>query len=249
LKSNVRPAATTPDQKRARKSTANRILTVFKAILNKAHADGAIASDAAFSKVAAFKNVDEARIRFLSEAEAVRLVNACPTDLRSLVRAALLTGARRGELAAMTVADVNLTAGQVYVAESKSGKPRWIPLNSEGVELFRSVTIGKTGADLVFTRADGKAWGHNYHVRALQKASEIACVNPMVSFHELRHTYASQLANAGVDLLTISKLLGHSDTRITSKHYAHLTDKTLSDAVTRLPAFSELEQKTLRSIR
>jgi integrase len=41
-----------------------------------------------------------------------------------------------------------------------------------------------------------------------------------------------------VDLLTISKLLGHADTRITAKHYAHLADKTLAQAVTKLPAFS-----------
>jgi len=58
-----------------------------------------------------------------------------------------------------------------------------------------------------------------------------------VSFHELRHTYASHLAQAGVDLLTISKLLGHADTRMTSTHYAHLADKTLAAAVTRLPSF------------
>jgi len=59
----------------------------------------------------------------------------------------------------------------------------------------------------------------------------------MIAFHELRHTYASHLAQAGVDLLTISKLLGHSDTRTTSKHYAHLADKTLAQAVTKLPSF------------
>ena len=47
----------------------------------------------------------------------------------------------------------------------------------------------------------------------------------------------SRLPQAGVDLLTISKLLGHADTRITSKHYAHLADKTLAVAVTKLPSF------------
>ena len=54
------------------------------------------------------------------------------------------------------------------------------------------------------------------------------------------------LAQAGVDLLTISKLLGHSDTRITAKHYAHLADKTLALAVTKLPSF---ETKTKDGIR
>ncbi len=164
-------------------------------------------------------------------------MNACPADLRALVRAALLTGARRGELAALTVADVNLKTAQIYIAESKSSKPRHMPLNPEGLAHFRDVLTGKTGDQLVFTREDGTAWGHNYHVRALKVACEVAKVIPMVSFHELRHTYASHLANAGVDLLTISKLLGHSDTRVTAKHYAHLADKTLALAVTKLPSF------------
>jgi integrase len=65
----------------------------------------------------------------------------------------------------------------------------------------------------------------------------VAKIQPAIAFHELRHTYASHLAQAGVDLLTISKLLGHADTRMTSTHYAHLADKTLAAAVTRLPSF------------
>jgi integrase len=68
-------------------------------------------------------------------------------------------------------------------------------------------------------------------------ACAAAKIEPEVRFHELRHTYASHLAQAGVDLLTISKLLGHADTRITSRHYAHLSDKTFTDAVAKLPSF------------
>jgi integrase len=151
-------------------------------------------------------------------------------------------------LASLTVADVDLKAARIYIAESKSGKPRHIPLNSEGLQHFKNAVAGKTGDKLVFTRKDGQAWGHNYHVRALTIACEVAEVKPMVSFHELRHTYASHLANAGIDLLTISKLLGHSDTRITAKHYAHLADKTLADAVTRLPSFGKVERSNVRAM-
>jgi integrase len=165
-------------------------------------------------------------------------VNACPANLRRLVRAALLTGTRWGELASLKTADVNLSTGHLYIAESKSGRSRHVPLNPEGLEHFKALVTGKTGDELVLTREDGKPWGHNHHVRALQAACKVAKVKPAVSFHELRHTYASHLAQAGVDLLTISKLLGHADTRITAKHYAHLADKTLALAVTKLPAFS-----------
>jgi len=77
----------------------------------------------------------------------------------------------------------------------------------------------------------------------------VARIRPPVAFHELRHTYASHLAQAGVDLLTISKLLGHADTRVTSKHYAHLADKTLAAAVTKLPSFGESVSTNVKPIR
>jgi integrase len=250
-KRNFRAAPKTADEKRARRATANRVLSVLKAILNRAFHDGRAADDTAWRKVKPFPKVDEPRIRFLTDAKAVRLVNACPADLRALVRAALLTGARFGELSGMRAQDVSLRNAQVYIAHSKSGRPRYIPLNPEGAELFRELLAGKTGEALIFTHADGRAWGQNHHVRPLLDACKTAKIRPAVAFHELRHTYASQLAQAGVDLLTISKLLGHVDTRITSKHYAHLADKTLAAAVTKLPAFSNRShtRENVRAVR
>lgn len=237
-KANARATPKTPDERRARKATANRILTVLKAVLNRAYQNGLVADDSAWRRVRPFRKVDEPRVRFLSDAEGIRLTNACPADLRRLVQGALLTGARLGELTAMRVQDVDLKAGTVYVAESKSGRPRRIPLNPEGIALFSNAVLGKTGEVLVFVRDDGRAWGKNHHVRPLLAACAAAKVNPPIAFHELRHTYASHLAQAGVDLLTISKLLGHADTRITARHYAHLADKTLAAAVTKLPSFA-----------
>jgi integrase len=232
-----RAAPKTADEKRARRATANRVFNILKAFLNRAFQDGLVADDSAWRKVKPFPKADEPRIRFLSDAEAVRLINACRSDLRPLVQAALLTGARYGELVAMIARDVNLVTEQVYVAHSKSGRPRFVPLNPEGLVLFRFLATGKTGDQLLFTKSDGKRWGKNHHVRPIIEACKAAKVHPPISFHELRHTYASHLAQAGVDLLTISKLLGHADTRVTSRHYAHLADKTLAQAVTKLPSF------------
>ncbi|MFO1324180.1 MAG: tyrosine-type recombinase/integrase [Burkholderiales bacterium] len=250
-KANLRPAPKSGDEKRARKASANRIYSVLRALLNRAFQSGAIADDSAWRKVKPFKKVDEARIRFLTDAECVRLVNACPPDLRALVRAALLTGARWGELAALQVSDVvtNTDRPRVYVAETKSDRPRHIPLNAEGGALFSAQTTGKTGDALVFVRADGGRWGHNHHVRALNEACRVAKIRPAVTFHELRHTYASHLAQAGIDLLTISKLLGHADTRITARHYAHLADKTLAAAVTYLPSFAPDKQRVIAEVK
>lgn len=245
------PKAATEEGKRARKSTANRVLTVLKAILNKAFHDEFVDDDTAWRKVKPFENADQPITRFLTEAESVRLINACLADLRQLVKAALFTGARYGELARLRVADVNPDTAMIYISpEAKSGKGRYVPLSAEGLNFFRAATVGKTGNELVFLRKDGRPWGKNHHVRPLLAACENANISPAVGFHELRHTYASLLAQAGADLLTISKLLGHADTRITSRHYAHLCDKTLANAVrSLLPGFGHVSEDNVTAIR
>ena len=232
-----RPPPTTQDEKRARRATANRILNVLKAILNRAFEHGMVGSDTAWRRVRPFANADQARIRFLTELEAARLLIASEPALGTLVRAALVTGARCGELTSLTVRDVSLRNRQIYISPSKSGRPRHIPLNDGAFRLFSNAIRRKLNDSLVFTRADGKPWGKHY-VRPFRRACKIANIDEPIAFHDLRHSFASHLAQAGIDLLTISKLLGHADTRITSKHYAHLADATLAAAVRKLPSTS-----------
>lgn len=238
-KQNFGDKAMTVEAKRSRKSTANRILTVLKAILNKAFEDGLVPDDKEWRKVKPFKQVDEPIVRFLTVAESTRLINSCKEDFRVPVQAALLTGCRYGELSRILATHVNLDTGMVYInPEAKSGKGRHIPLNAEGLQFFQQHIAGKTGLEHVFTRQDGTPWRKNHQSRLMTAACKQAKIEPPIGFHELRHTYASLLAQAGADLLTISKLLGHADTRITSRHYAHLCDKTLANAVkTLLPEF------------
>ena len=186
----------------------------------------------------------------MTEDEAVRLVNACSKDFRPLLRAALLTGARYGELVRMTVENFNPTMAQLYVAPSKSGKARYIPVNPAGVQLFTVLTTGRPARAPMFTHGDGASWGKNYQQRPMLAACQRGKITPALRFHELRHSYASALAQAGADLLTISKLLGHADTRITARHYAHLCDKTLANAVNALlPSFGAEEVSNVAAIR
>lgn len=230
---------TDPDKVRARRATANRVYAILRAALNFAYREGFVASDDAWRRVQPFQKVDEARIRFLTAAEGKRLVNACDPELRRLVRAALLTGARFGELARLTVGDFNPDTGRIYIAHGKSGKPRHVPLSVEGQRFFAALATGREAHAPLVARNDGLPWAKNTYVRPLAAASSAAKLEPAVTIHELRHTYASLLAQAGCDLLTISKLLGHADTRITSRHYAHLCDASLAAAVDRLPEFHE----------
>ncbi len=238
------------EAKRARRATANRILAVLKAILNKAFEDKKVNDDSEWRRVKPFRQVDVPRIRFLTEDEAVRLVNGCSKEFRPLFRAALLTGARYGELVRMTVGNFNPTTAQVFIAPSKSGKARHVPLNASGVALFKALTTGRPASAPMLARSDGEPWGKNHQQRPLSEACKRAKIAPPLRFHEARHSYASALAQAGADLLTISKLLGHADTRITSRHYAHLCDKTLANAVnTLLPAFGTTDATNVAAIR
>ena len=91
--------------------------------------------------------------------------------------------------------------------------------------------------------------GKNHQQRPMADA-ECGQDRATATVHESRHTDASTLAQAGADLLTISKLLGHADTRITSRHYAHLCDRTLANAVNSLlPEFGTAEPTTVTAIR
>ena len=250
-KQTYREAPATDDEKRARRASVNRIMTPLKAMLNYAVEHDLIPASAPrpWRDVKGYKGVDQPVIRFLSADESKRLINACPADLRMLVRGALLTGMRFGELADLRVAEVDTDAGRIYVAPGKTHKARHIPLDTQGVTFFKTLTTGKVGTDLVFIKKNNGRWGKNHYVRPLLDANAAAKIDPPVSFHELRHTYASSLINAGVGLPLIAALLGHADTRVTIRHYAHLADKVLREAVTRLPDLGQEPESNVEAIR
>lgn len=219
------------DYQRKRKSSANRILTILKAALNRAYAEGKVASDDAWRRVKPYKNVENAKIRFLTISESGRLVNSCAPDFRKLVQAGLLTGCRYGELLKLRVQDLNLDSGTILVAESKSGKPRHVVLEAQGKRFFERLVIGKSPNDLIFIREDGEPWDKSHQTRRMKDACQKAQIFPAVSFHILRHTHASQMVQKGVPLPVIAHQLGHADTRICEKHYAHLTPNYVADTI------------------
>jgi integrase len=225
-----RPKDGDPDAIRRRRSTANRVLTVLKAALNHAHQERMVASDDAWRNVKAFREADSARTRFLTDDEARRLVNASTPEFRPLVQAALLTGCRYGELVALRVADFKPDAGTIHIRVSKSGKPRHVVLTEEGQQFFAGVVAGKTGDALAFTKSRGAAWGTSHQQRPFGEACDGANVGAL-TFHELRHSYASRLVMAGVPLAVVAAQLGHSDTRMVEKHYGHLAPSYIADTV------------------
>jgi len=219
------------DAKRRRKASANRTLAILKAALNHAWREGKVPSNAAWSRVRPFENVNTARIRYLTIAEAKRLINACDPDFRLLVQAALETGARLGELVALEVHDFNPDTGTLAIRTSKSGKSRHVVLTEEGAEFFAQVCAGRPGHATMFVKADGEPWGRGHQGPLMAAACKRTKITPPIGFHGLRHTWASLAVMAGVPLLVVAKNLGHRDTRMVEMHYGHLAPSYVADAI------------------
>jgi integrase len=239
-----------PERARRRKSTANRILTILKGALNRAWRDGKTASDSAWRRVEPFESVDSARVRYLSMEEARRLINASAPDFRNLVRGALETGARYGELCALLVSDFNRDSGTVAIRQSKSGKPRHVVLTDDGAEFFLSITAGRRSDEFLFLKTDNEAWIRSHQAEPMRLANERANVTPPINFHGLRHTWASHAVMNGVPLLVVAKNLGHSDTRMVEKHYGHLAPSYVADAIRAgAPRFGPPDTSKVKAIR
>lgn len=222
------------ERQRRRKATINRIINAFKACLKRAGGP-----ERALKRLKKFRSADSARLRWLAVDEARRLQNACGADFRPLVSAALLTGCRAGELLALQARDFDPRSKTILIADSKSGKPRRVPLTDDGVTLFENLTAGRAENELLFSRADGSRWYRMAVVRAMRAACLGGKVAPAATFHTLRHTYASHLVQGGVPLLFVATALGHSDTRMVEKHYGHLAPSHVADMIReKLPRFS-----------
>lgn len=220
-KPNVRATDGSPESVRRRRSTANRVLTVLKAALNHAYHEGRAANDAAWRNVKPFREVDAARVRYLSDSECKRLVNATSGNFRALVKAALYTGCRYGEITKLRVVDFNPDARAIHVRLSKGGKSRHVFLDDEGLTFFTQLAAGKPGENLLLSRG-GREWRPSEQARPLSEACKAAKIEPAITFHELRHTYASRSVMGGADLIVVARQLGHSDTRMVEKHYGHM---------------------------
>ena len=158
-------------------------------------------------------------------------MNACDGAFRNIVKGALVTGCRYGELTRMRAAEFNAEAGTITVRESKSGKPRHVVLTDEGRTLFDRLTAGRARDAHIFVRTDGNPWAASHQQRPLSDACQRAGISPAITFHILRHSHGSALAMHGVPMGVIAAQLGHADTRMTEKHYAHLAPSYVADTI------------------
>ncbi len=145
------------------------------------------------------------------------------------------TGARFSEAADLTVQYVDVWSGKVIFVETKNKTNRnaWItePLIGEVKECIR----GKNQSDLVFTNILGSpVIAQNYGLH-LSRACKISGIAKRVHPHIFRHSFATQLIMAGVDITMVASIIGHRDIQTTYQNYVHLADETLKKSIYRHP--------------
>jgi integrase len=245
---NCKEPPKTPDEKRARKATANKSVTVLRAALTHAFNSDLVDDDKTWRRFKPFKEVGGARERFLSLEEAQRLINAADRDsgFRDLVHAALLTGMRYAEICRLKVKDY--ADGKVAVWVSKTGKPRHVRLTEEGRTFFSQLTAGRDPKEIMLPHR-GREWRKSEQARPMKEACLNARIEPL-GFHALRHTWASLSVMNGVPLLVVANNLGHTTTRMVEAHYGHLTASYMDQAIAEgAPRFGAVETTNVTAMR
>ena len=235
---------------RARKVSANKSVTILKAALNHAFSSDLVGDDKAWRRFKSFKEVGRARERFLSLEEARRLINASDKEsgFRALVRAALLTGCRYGELCRLRVKDY--ADGKIAIWRGKTGKPRHVRLTEEGAAFFEQLTAGRASEEtMLLNHRLGREWRKSEQARPMKAACAAARLRPL-GFHQLRHTWASLAVMNGVPLLVVAHNLGHADTRMVERHYGHLTQSYMDEAIrSGAPRFGPAERGNVSQLK
>lgn len=162
--------------------------------------------------------------RALKSDEIKRLQMALDAEPNRLGASAVLllmySGLRHAEVLTLPWSAVDLKAGTIFLSHTKSGRSRYVTLNSVAIDLLKSIKQ-TPGSPWVFPGVDPMKCMNNIRkvwMRALASAKV-----KHARIHDMRHSFASAAAVAGVSLYTIQKMLGHASSQ-TTQRYAHLAD-------------------------
>lgn len=221
-------------------ATANRLIATLKHCIHKGQ-QWEMVSEETLKRVRQVKFLPEnnRRLRYLSKDECRALLENCNEHLRSIVIFALNTGCRRGEILSLKWDNVDLKHGFIRLDMTKNGERRDIPISDLLRPVFQGLTRRLGVPYVFFDAATGKPF------QDVKRSFHTACKKARITdfhFHDLRHTFASHLVVAGVDITTVSKLLGHKSLTMTLR-YSHLAPNHLQNAVNMLNITGE-EKRT-----
>lgn len=211
------------DTLRKRKKTANTLSSILRVALRMAWENGHIDDERAWRKLRRLPVVDKPRMLHLSRAECRDLLKECRPDVRTLVLGALYTGCRATELLRMKCLDVGRDGYGVYIMPVKRYRARFVFLPDEAMIWFLSLINGRKPDEYVFMREDGKPWYNRSYRWMYDAAIRAAGLPKEFTFHGLRHTYASQLVQAGATVYAVAEQLGHSNPTTVLNTYGHLS--------------------------
>ncbi len=226
-------------------ATLNRYRALLSLVYRLAMQNGKVQLNPA--RLVRQRKEDNGRIRFLSSEEELALRAAIRKDYLNRepeLDLALNTGLRRSEQFGLTWDGVDFERRVLTVLRSKNGEARHIPLNDAAIVALRSVEAYKNGSPYVFLAGDGtRLCSPRFWFTAAVEAAGLKDF----TWHCLRHTFASRLVMAGVDLRTVQELMGHKTIQMTVR-YAHLAPQHRLAAVQRL-CDTEAVQKTASDTR
>ena len=213
-------------------STINRELAFLKHIFTKAIDWGyVLGNENPVKRVKLFNEQNRKRERILSQEELTALLSNCRTPLKETVLLALNTGMRIGEIMALRWEEVNLADSYILIKNSKNGKSRKVPINGVARCALNSLQDRAGSLEFVFPNYTTGSFT-KYPRKAFQNACRRAGITGF-RIHDLRHQAATAMVQSGVDLHTVSKILGHSTVKLTER-YSHPEFDHTMDAVKKL---------------
>jgi len=231
-------------KKQLKPSSVNKITGLIKHCFTKLE-DWEIIPEAQLRAIRKAKNLrTTSRLRYLTDEEIERLLQACDSHIYPIVLTALHTGMRRGEILGLKWKNIDLKNGLILLETTKNGERREIPMSETMKALFKRLfTTRNLSSEYVFTNPDtGKRYID------IKRSFNSACMKAGIvdfNFHDLRHTFASQLVMKGVDIKTVQELLGHKTLNMTLR-YAHLSSVHRKEAVRTLDSLIKIHQTATR---
>ena len=156
--------------------------------------------------------------------------------LKTIVTVAIYAGPRRGELLRLRWSNVDFNLNAINFTETKTNKDRSVPMEPIVRDALSRLRDSAGDAEYVFVNPDTKT-----RYTDVKKSFSAACREASITdfrFHDLRHTFGTRLADAGVDVVKIKELMGHASI-VTTMRYMHATDKGKRGAITVLSEYRQ----------
>jgi len=224
-------------------ATINREMACLRHIMSKAVEWDKIEQDPFKKGKSLHLKENNKRLRFLSEDEIKSLLDACPDYLRNIVECAINTGMRKGEILSLKWDQVR--NGFIYLDKTKTNESRQIPVNDALDAVFRQIRKDQQLTSKHVFTYKGKRITDSVKTSfnaAMKRAGIMG-----FRFHDLRHTFASQLLLHGGDLKDVQELLGHKSMTMTLR-YAHLTQEHKKKAVNLLNSLTGHHKTTVTKL-